>query len=85
MWSAAEEASYFGVSDATLSDSLALLSAGSTELDALALDGGSLLDRGVSVLWERAGAAGSLLRRRSRAARSSLYRPPPGYFLAFPG
>ena len=41
---------------------LALLSAGSTELDALALDGGSLLDRGVSVLWERAGAAGSLLR-----------------------
>ena len=30
--------------------------------DALALAGGSLLDRGVSVLWERAGAAGSLLR-----------------------
>jgi pseudouridine kinase len=43
---------------------LALLSAGSTELEALALDGASLLDRGVAVLWERAGAAGSLLRTR---------------------
>jgi len=43
---------------------LALLSAGSTELEALARDGASLLDRGVAVLWERAGAAGSLLRTR---------------------
>lgn len=43
---------------------LAVLSAGVAELAALAPEGPGLLDRGVQVLWERSGPAGSVLRTR---------------------
>lgn len=50
---------------------LALLSAGATELAALLPDGGPVLERGVSVLWERTGPTGSVLSTREATTKLS--------------